>query len=58
MTEAIDSPLYRVGAGLELDGVNGVGLAVRYDDAFGQNGQAECGQRVSEGQLLADAGGG
>ncbi|WP_181165087.1 MULTISPECIES: hypothetical protein [unclassified Mesorhizobium] len=36
MTEAIDSPLYRVGAGLELDGVNGVGLAVRYNDAFRQ----------------------
>ncbi|WP_281405606.1 autotransporter outer membrane beta-barrel domain-containing protein [Mesorhizobium sp. B2-4-3] len=36
LTEAIDSPLYRVGAGLELNGVNGVGLAVRYNGAFGQ----------------------
>ncbi|CDX16130.1 Outer membrane autotransporter barrel domain protein [Mesorhizobium plurifarium] len=36
LTEAIDSPLYRVGAGLELNGVNGVGLAVRYNGAFGE----------------------
>jgi hypothetical protein len=34
LTEAIDSPLYRVGAGLELTGVNGVGLAIRYNGAF------------------------
>jgi len=36
LTEAIDSPLYRVGAGLELNGVNGVGLSVRYNGAFGE----------------------
>ena len=36
LTEAIDSPLYRVGGGLELNGVCGVGLAVRYNGAFGQ----------------------
>gem|GEM_PF-2797540 len=36
LTEAIDSPLYRVGAGVELNGVNGVGLAVRYNGAFGK----------------------
>ncbi|CDX32465.1 hypothetical protein MPLSOD_140598 [Mesorhizobium sp. SOD10] len=34
LTEAIDSPLYQVGAGLELNGVNGVGLAIRYNGAF------------------------
>jgi len=33
LTEAVDSPLYRVGAGLEL---NGVGMSVRYCGAFGQ----------------------
>jgi hypothetical protein len=36
LTEAVDSPLYRVGAGVELNGVNGVGLAVRYNGAFGK----------------------
>ncbi|WP_348643136.1 autotransporter outer membrane beta-barrel domain-containing protein, partial [Mesorhizobium sp. B2-3-4] len=36
LTEAIDSPLYRVGAGLELNGVNGVGMSVRYNGAFGE----------------------
>jgi hypothetical protein len=36
LTEAVDSPLYRVGAGLELNGVNGVGMAVRYNGAFGE----------------------
>ncbi|WP_292856757.1 autotransporter outer membrane beta-barrel domain-containing protein [Mesorhizobium sp.] len=36
LTEAVDSPLYRVGAGLELNGVNGVGLSVRYNGAFGE----------------------
>ncbi|MEZ2332550.1 autotransporter outer membrane beta-barrel domain-containing protein [Mesorhizobium sp. RCC_202] len=36
LTEAIDSPLYRVGAGVELNGVNGVGLSVRYNGAFGK----------------------
>lgn len=36
LTEAIDSPLYRVGAGVELNGVNGVGLSVRYNGAFGE----------------------
>ncbi|WP_154674719.1 hypothetical protein [Mesorhizobium erdmanii] len=36
LTEAVDSPLYRVGAGLELNGVNGVGTSVRYNGAFGQ----------------------
>ncbi|RUW98055.1 autotransporter outer membrane beta-barrel domain-containing protein, partial [Mesorhizobium sp. M8A.F.Ca.ET.059.01.1.1] len=36
LTEAIDSPLYRVGAGLELNGVNGVGMSVRYSGAFGE----------------------
>lgn len=36
LTEAVDSPLYRVGAGLELNGVNGVGMSVRYNGAFGQ----------------------
>ncbi|WP_155765450.1 hypothetical protein [Mesorhizobium erdmanii] len=36
LTEAVDSPLYRVGAGLELNGVNGVGTPVGYNDAFGQ----------------------
>ncbi|MGX8012004.1 hypothetical protein ACVDG8_025085 [Mesorhizobium sp. ORM8.1] len=36
LTEAIDSPLYRVGAGVELNGVNGVGLLVRYNGAFGK----------------------
>ena len=36
LTEKVDSPLYRVGAGVELNGVNGVGLAVRYNGAFGE----------------------
>jgi hypothetical protein len=36
LTEAVDSPLYRVGAGLELTGVNGVGMSVRYNGAFGE----------------------
>ncbi|WP_171883280.1 hypothetical protein [Mesorhizobium sp. NZP2234] len=36
MTETVDSPLYRVGAGLELNGVNGVGMSVRYNGAFGE----------------------
>ncbi|RUU54903.1 hypothetical protein EOC99_28795, partial [Mesorhizobium sp. M7A.T.Ca.TU.009.01.1.1] len=36
LTEAVDSPLYRVGAGLELNGVNGVGMSVRYNGAFGE----------------------
>jgi len=36
LPEAVDSPLYRVGAGLELNGVNGVGLSVRYNGAFGE----------------------
>ena len=36
LTEAIDSPLYRVGADLELNGVNGVGMSVRYNGAFGE----------------------
>lgn len=36
LTEAIDSPLYPVGAGLELNGVNGVGVSVRYHGAFGE----------------------
>ncbi|AEH86305.1 Invasion associated locus B family protein [Mesorhizobium opportunistum WSM2075] len=36
LTEAIDSPLYRVGAGLETNGVNGVGVSVRYNGAFGE----------------------
>jgi uncharacterized protein with beta-barrel porin domain len=35
LTESVDSPLYRVGAGVELNGVNGVGLSVRYNGAFG-----------------------
>lgn len=35
LTEAVDSPLYRVGAGLEPNGVNGVGMSVRYNGAFG-----------------------
>ncbi|WP_280822684.1 autotransporter outer membrane beta-barrel domain-containing protein [Pseudaminobacter soli (ex Li et al. 2025)] len=35
LTEAVDSPLYRVGAGLELNGVNGVRLSVRYNGSFG-----------------------
>jgi hypothetical protein len=37
LTEALDSPLYRVGAGIELKGLNRVGLAVHYDGAFGEN---------------------
>lgn len=37
LTEAVDSPLYRVGAGLELNGVNGVGMSVRHNGAFGKN---------------------
>lgn len=36
LTEAIDSPLYRVGAGLELNGVNGAVMSVRYNGAFGE----------------------
>jgi hypothetical protein len=36
LTEAVDSPLYRVGAGLELNGVNGVGMSVRHNGAFGE----------------------
>ncbi len=36
LTEAVDSPLYRVDAGLELNGVNGVGMSVRYNGAFGE----------------------
>ena len=36
LTEAVDSPLYRVGAGLELNGVTGVGMSVRYNGAFGE----------------------
>ncbi|MBZ9677432.1 autotransporter outer membrane beta-barrel domain-containing protein [Mesorhizobium sp. ES1-1] len=36
LTEAVDSPLYRVGAGVELNGVNGVGMSVRYNGAFGE----------------------
>ncbi|CCV05377.1 hypothetical protein MESS2_1560001 [Mesorhizobium metallidurans STM 2683] len=36
LTEKVDSPLYRFGAGLELNGVNGVGMAVRYNGAFGE----------------------
>jgi hypothetical protein len=28
LTEAVGSPLYRVGAGLELKGVNGAGMSV------------------------------
>jgi hypothetical protein len=36
LTEEVDSPLYRVGAGIELNGVNGVGLAIRYNGAFGE----------------------
>ncbi|TIT33110.1 MAG: autotransporter outer membrane beta-barrel domain-containing protein, partial [Mesorhizobium sp.] len=36
LTQEVDSPLYRVGAGLELNGVNGVGMAVRYNGAFGE----------------------
>ena len=36
LTEEVDSPLYRVGAGVELNGVNGVGLSVRYNGAFGE----------------------
>ncbi len=36
LTEAVDSPLYRVGAGLELNGVNGAGMSVRYNGAFGE----------------------
>ncbi|WP_156389033.1 hypothetical protein [Mesorhizobium sp. Root695] len=33
LTEAVDSPLYRVGADLEP---NGVGMSVSYDGAFGE----------------------
>ncbi|MCA0010998.1 hypothetical protein LB561_00735 [Mesorhizobium sp. B292B1B] len=36
MTEAIDSPLYRVDAGLEFHGVNGVGMSVGCNGAFGE----------------------
>lgn len=36
LTEAIDSPLYRVGAGLELNCVDGVVMSVRYNGAFGE----------------------
>lgn len=36
LTEAVDSPLYRVGAGLERNGVNGAGMSVRDDGAFGE----------------------
>ena len=36
LTEAVDSPLYRAGAGLELNGVNGVGMSVRHNGAFGE----------------------
>jgi hypothetical protein len=34
--QAIDTPLYRVGAGLELDGIQGVGLILKYSGAFGE----------------------
>jgi uncharacterized protein with beta-barrel porin domain len=37
LTEALDSPLYRVGAGVELKGLSGVGLSVNYNGAFGEN---------------------
>ncbi|WP_378942151.1 autotransporter outer membrane beta-barrel domain-containing protein [Mesorhizobium sp. ANAO-SY3R2] len=37
LTEEADSPLYRVGGGIEVNGINGVGLSVRYDGAFGEN---------------------
>ncbi|TPK62254.1 hypothetical protein FJ546_15985 [Mesorhizobium sp. B2-4-19] len=36
LTDATDSPLYRVGAGLEL---NGTGMSARDNGAFGENGQ-------------------
>ncbi|MEP9386446.1 autotransporter outer membrane beta-barrel domain-containing protein [Mesorhizobium sp. KR9-304] len=36
LQQAIDTPLYRVGAGLELDGVQGVGLVLKYSGAFGE----------------------
>ena len=39
LTQAVDSPLYRVGVGLELNGVNGVGMSVRYIGAFGETGK-------------------
>jgi hypothetical protein len=35
LTQSADSPLYRVGAGMELNGANGVGLSVRYNGVFG-----------------------
>ncbi|MFD1986067.1 hypothetical protein ACFSOZ_26840 [Mesorhizobium newzealandense] len=36
LTEAVDSPLYRAGAGLERNGVYGAGMSVRDDGAFGK----------------------
>lgn len=34
LTEAVDSPLYRVDAGLEFHGVNGVGMSIGCNGAF------------------------
>jgi len=36
LTEAFVSPLYRVGAGLELNGVNGAGMPVRSSGVCGE----------------------
>jgi hypothetical protein len=36
LVQSVDSPLYRVGAGFELNSTKGLGIAVEYDGAFGE----------------------
>jgi hypothetical protein len=37
LRQQADSPIYRVGAGAEINMANGLGLAIRYNGAFGEN---------------------
>ncbi|MDO5605532.1 MAG: hypothetical protein Q4G25_10270 [Paracoccus sp. (in: a-proteobacteria)] len=34
LTQKVDSPIYRIGAGLELNNSSGVELSIRYNGAF------------------------